>query len=124
MHDPRVSHFQALKRILSYLQGTLSHGLQLYRSTTTRLTSYFNADWAGCPDSRRSTYGYCIFMGDNLLACSSKRKPTVSRSSAEAEYRAVANVVAETCWLRQLLSELHCPLFQATLVFCDNVSAV
>ncbi|GKA55258.1 ribonuclease H-like domain-containing protein [Tanacetum coccineum] len=46
----------------------------------------------------------------------------LSRSSAEAEYRGVANAVAETCWLRNLLRELHTPLSSATLVYCDNVN--
>jgi hypothetical protein len=48
----------------------------------------------------------------------------VSRSSAEAEYRAIANAVAECIWLRQLLGELHCHLNKATVAYCDNVSAV
>ena len=63
-------------------------------------------------------------LGDNLVSWSSKRQPTVSQSSAKAEYRAVANGVAEACWLRQLLQELHNPLTTSTLVYCDNVSAV
>nr|GEW26869.1 NBS-containing resistance-like protein [Tanacetum cinerariifolium] len=61
--------------------------------------------------------------GDNLLSWSSKRQQTISRSSAEAEYRGVANVVAETAWLCNLLRELHFSLSAATLVCCDNVSA-
>nr|GEX45926.1 ribonuclease H-like domain-containing protein [Tanacetum cinerariifolium] len=72
----------------------------------------------------RSTSGYCVFLGNNLLSWSSKHQPTLSRSSAEAEYRGVANVVAETCWLRNLLRELHTLLTFATLVYCDNVSDV
>ncbi|GJW05531.1 ribonuclease H-like domain-containing protein [Tanacetum coccineum] len=72
----------------------------------------------------RSTFAYCVFLGNNLLSWSSKRHPTLSRSSAEAEYRGVANAVAETCWLRNLLHELHTPLSSVTLVFSDNVSAV
>ncbi|KAI3788129.1 hypothetical protein L2E82_00811 [Cichorium intybus] len=124
MHDPREPHLHALKRILRYIRGTLDYGLQLHPSTTTGLIAYSNADWGGCPVSRRSTNGYCIYLGDNLISWSSKRQPTVSRSSAETEYRGVANAVAETCWLRNLLRELHCPLSKATIVYCDNVSAV
>ncbi|GJT00677.1 ribonuclease H-like domain-containing protein [Tanacetum coccineum] len=99
MHDPREPHFTALKRILRYVRGTVAFGLQLHASSTAQLTAYTDADWAGCP-------------------------VTLSRSSAEAEYRGVANVVAETAWLRNLLLELHAPLTTATLVYCDNVSAV
>ncbi|GJZ94671.1 ribonuclease H-like domain-containing protein [Tanacetum coccineum] len=68
--------------------------------------------------------GYCVFLGNNLLSWSSKRQPTLSRSSAEAEYHEVANAVVETYWLRNLLRELHTPLSSDTLVYCDNVSAV
>ncbi|GJR74728.1 ribonuclease H-like domain-containing protein [Tanacetum coccineum] len=124
MHDPREPHLAALKRILRYVQGTLDLGLHLYASSTTSLVGYTDADWAGCPSTRRSTSGYCVFLGDNLLSWSAKRQHTLSRSSAEAEYRGVANVVAETAWLRNLLRELHSPLLIATLVYCDNVSAV
>ncbi|GJZ70308.1 ribonuclease H-like domain-containing protein [Tanacetum coccineum] len=100
MHDPRKPHLSTLKRILRYVQGTLHYGLQLFSSSTTDLVAYSNADWAGCPTTRRSTSG------------------------AEAEYRGVVNVVADTCWLCNLLSELHTPLSSATLVYYDNVSVV
>ncbi|XP_071704226.1 uncharacterized mitochondrial protein AtMg00810-like [Rutidosis leptorrhynchoides] len=124
MHDPREQYMHALKRIIRYIQGTTELGLQLYTSSPTTLVAYSDADWAGCPTTRRSTSGYCIFLGNNLLSWSSKRQTTPSRSSAEAEYRGVANAVAETCWVRNLLRELHCPLTSATLVYCDNVSSV
>jgi hypothetical protein len=65
-----------------------------------------------------------VFLEDSLISWSSKRQPVVSRSSTEAEYRTVANGVAEAAWLCQLLQELHSPLATSTLVFCDNVSAV
>ncbi|GJZ63603.1 ribonuclease H-like domain-containing protein [Tanacetum coccineum] len=124
MHDPREPHFSALKRILRYVRGILTYGLQLYSSTTSSLVAYSDADWTGFPTTRRSTSGYCAFLGNNLLAWSSKRQFTLFRSSAEAEYRGVANALAETCWLRNLLCELHIPLSTATIVYCDNVSAV
>ncbi|GJS88474.1 ribonuclease H-like domain-containing protein [Tanacetum coccineum] len=116
MHDPREPHFSALKRILLYVRGTLTSGYSFYSSTTSSLVAYSDADWAGCPTTRRSTSGYCVFLGNNLLSWSSKRQFTLSRSSAEAEYRGVANAVAETCWLRNLLRELHTPLSTATIV--------
>ncbi|GJV82818.1 ribonuclease H-like domain-containing protein [Tanacetum coccineum] len=105
---------------ISYV-GTLNYGLQLFSSSTTDLVAYFYADWASCPTTRRSTSGYCVFLGNNLLSWSAKRHSTLSRSSAEAEYHGVANAVAETCWLRNLLRKLHTPLSSATLVYCDNV---
>ena len=88
------------------------------------MTIYSDADSAGCPDTRRSTSGNCVYFGDNVVSWSSKRQDTVSRSSVESEYRAVAHAVAEAVWLRQLLVELHRPLERATIVYCDNISAV
>jgi hypothetical protein len=124
MHDPRDSHMQLIKRILRYIKGTSHFGLQLYKSSPFNLVAYSDADWAGCPDTRKSTSGFCVFLGNNLISWSSRRQHTVSRSSAEAEYRAVANCIAESCWLRQLLHELHHPPTSATIVYCDNVSAM
>ncbi|XP_021991105.1 uncharacterized mitochondrial protein AtMg00810-like [Helianthus annuus] len=97
MHAPTTAHWEALKRIIRYIQGTQSYGLTLGPSADPRLLAYTDADWAGCPDTRRSTSGYCVYYRDNLISWSSKRQATISRSSAEAEYRGVANVVAEIC---------------------------
>ncbi|GKE55949.1 ribonuclease H-like domain-containing protein, partial [Tanacetum coccineum] len=124
MHDPRVPHYTALKCILRYGRGTLDQGLQLYCSHTSQLIAYSDADWAGCPSTRRSTSGYCVFLGDNLITWSSKHQHVISRSSTKAKYHGVANAVAETAWVCNLLQELLVPLHSATLVYCDNVSAV
>ena len=124
MHDPRLPHLNALKRVLRYIKWTLDDRLQLYKSNSNTLTAYTDADWAGYPDTRRSTSGYCVYLGDNLISWSSKRQPTVSGSSEEAESKGVVNVLAETCYIRNLLLELRCPITTPTLVYCDNVSAV
>jgi hypothetical protein len=124
MHAPQKPHLALVKRVLRYVRGTLDFGLHLRASSSTSLTAYFDVDWAGYPDTRRSTSGHCIYYGDSLISWSSKRQTTVSRSSVEAEYRVVAHAVAECCWLRQLLQELHRPFRSATLVYCDNVSAI
>jgi hypothetical protein len=123
MHDPREAHLQLIKRILRYIKATAHLGQQFHVGSSTHLVAYSDADWAGCPDTRLSTSGFCVFLGTNLVSWSSKRQHTVSRSSAEAEYRAVANCVAESVWLRQLLTELHQPVTRATVVYCDNISA-
>ncbi|GJZ67908.1 ribonuclease H-like domain-containing protein [Tanacetum coccineum] len=92
-------------------------------SPTTSLTAYSDADWVGCPATPRFMFGYCVFLGDNLHSCSSKRQPTLSQSSAKVEYHGVANAVAETAWIH--FRELHTSLFSATtVVYCDNVSAI
>ena len=87
------------------------------------LLSYTDADY-GCHDTPRSSSGYCVVLGDNLISWSAKCLPTVSKSNAKAEYRGVANVVFETCWIRNLLLELRFSISTATLVYCNNVSAI
>jgi hypothetical protein len=124
MYDPREAHLTAMKRILRYLHGTPDFGLLLRRSSSSDLVVYTNADWVGCLDTRRSTSGYVVFLGDNLVSWSAKRQTAVSRSCAETEYRAVVNGVAEATWLRQLLHELQAPPSRCTLVYCDNISVV
>ncbi|GJY22120.1 ribonuclease H-like domain-containing protein [Tanacetum coccineum] len=122
MHYLLRAYYTLKKRILRYVRGTLELVLHLYASATTSLVGYTDADLAGCPSTQRSTSGYCVFLSGNLLLWSAKLQHTVSRSSMK--YRGVANVVAVSAWLRNLLRELHSPLFTATLVYCDNVSAV
>lgn len=99
-------------------------GLHIHRSSKSDLIVYSDADWASCPHTHRSSSGYAVFLGDNLMSWSSKRQVKVSRSNTEAEYRAVANAVAKVTWLRQLLHELHSPPSMMTLVYCNNVSAM
>ncbi|GKF23037.1 ribonuclease H-like domain-containing protein, partial [Tanacetum coccineum] len=113
-HDPREPHLNAMKRVLRYLRGTTDLGLQLFRSTISQLIAYSDADWVGCPATRRSTSGYCVFLGDNLLTWSSERQDALSRSSAEAEYRGVANAIVETSWIRNLLRASY-PTFYSDL---------
>jgi hypothetical protein len=124
MHDPWEPHLTAMKRILHYLRGTSDFGLLLRRSSSSDLVVYTDADWAGCPDTRRYTSGCAVFLGDNLVSWSAKRQTVVSRSSAEAEYRAVVNGVTEATWLRQLSHELQAPPSRCTLVYCDNINVV
>lgn len=78
MHSPRQQHFQALRRIIRYIKGTISRGLQLVKDRIDSLTAYSDADWRGFPDIRRSTSGYCVFLGSNLISWFAKRQPTVS----------------------------------------------
>jgi hypothetical protein len=124
MQDPHDAHWGIIKRILRYVRGTTGHGVLLRASCSTALTAYTDADWAGCPDTQRSTSGFCIFLGEALISWSSKCQAVVSRSSAEAEYRGVANAAAECCWLRNLLTELHINVNKASIIFCDNISVV
>uniref|UniRef100_A0A251RWD9 Putative zinc finger, CCHC-type n=1 Tax=Helianthus annuus TaxID=4232 RepID=A0A251RWD9_HELAN len=124
LHAPTVAHFQEVKRILRYLKGTIALGLHYSRPTHTTLLGYSDADWARCLETRRSTYGYSIFLGGNLISWSAKKQPTVARFSCESEYRAMANTAAEIVWLTHLLQELHALPPDRPTILCDNQSAI
>ena len=123
MHRPTNIHWQAVKRILRYLKHTISHGLLFTKSTSSLLEAYFDADWAGCPDDRKSTDGYCVFLGSNLISWSFCKQPTVSRSSTESEYRSLVTTTAELLWLQSLLRELGFFLPRPPVLWCDNIGA-
>lgn len=123
MQCPLDTHWKAVKRILRYLSGTKSLGLHLQKPSSLQLTGYSDSDWGSDPDDRKSTAGFCVYLGQNLISWSSKKQHSVSRSSTEAEYRGLASLVAELLWIRSLLSELQIPLPIPT-VYCDNIGAV
>ncbi|GKF11717.1 uncharacterized mitochondrial protein-like protein, partial [Tanacetum coccineum] len=124
LHSPTNDHFQAVKWILRYIKGTLSFGLAFNRSPRASLTTFSDADWARCTDTRRYTYGYSIFQGGNLVSWSAKKQPIVSRSSCESEYCVVVNTASEVVWLTSLLRELQVLLPSIPVLYCDNKSAI
>ena len=124
MHLPTVSNFGLLKRILRYIKGTLGMGLPIKRNSELAVSGYSDSDWAGCKSTRRSTTGFCILLGSNLISWSAKRQPTVSNSSTEAEYRALTYAAREITWISLLLRDLGVSQYRPTQVFYDNLSAV
>ncbi|KAG7594152.1 Reverse transcriptase RNA-dependent DNA polymerase [Arabidopsis thaliana x Arabidopsis arenosa] len=124
MHSPTLADFNLLKRIIRYIKGTLDYGISFTPDTDFTLRAYSDSDWAGCQDTRRSTGGFCTFLGTNIISWSAKRQPTVSRSSTEAEYRCLSDTAAEIIWLKDLLLNIGMPLSQAPELYCDNLSAV
>ncbi|TQE01264.1 hypothetical protein C1H46_013171 [Malus baccata] len=123
MHHPMDSHVVAVKHILRYLSGTLHYGLQ-FQPGKLQLQAYSDADWAGDPNDRRSTSGHIVYLGSSPISWASKKQHTVSRSSTEAEYRALAIAAAELAWVRQVLCDLCVPLFTAPVLYCDNISGI
>ncbi|KAJ4816146.1 hypothetical protein LUZ62_028712 [Rhynchospora pubera] len=123
MQTPSINHWTAVKRILRYLSGTIHHGLRFTYGHPLTLHAYSDSDWAGCAIDRRSTTGFCIYLGGNLVSWSAKKQPTVSRSSTEAEYRSLALTSAEILWLRYLLAELHVAMPDIPTLWCDNIGA-
>eukprot|EP00252_Welwitschia_mirabilis_P002409 TRINITY_DN1235_c0_g1_i6.p1 TRINITY_DN1235_c0_g1~~TRINITY_DN1235_c0_g1_i6.p1 ORF type:complete len:1428 (+),score=264.56 TRINITY_DN1235_c0_g1_i6:585-4868(+) len=124
MHDPRESHMQAVFRILKYLKSAPGKGLLFSKNGHLKIEAYTDADWAGCPDDRRSTTGYCTILGGNLVTWRSKKQSVVARSSAEAEYRAMAQGICELLWLRKLMEELQLSSMESLCLYCDNKAAI
>jgi histone deacetylase 1/2 len=87
------------------------------------VSAFFDADWAGCVDDRRSTGGFAMFFGPNLVSWSARKQPTISHSSTEAEYKALANATAEMMWVQTLLGELRVPHPPVARLWCDNIGA-
>jgi hypothetical protein len=124
MQTPRHLHLAAVRRIIRYLRGSSGRGLFFPAGSSLRLVAYSDADWAGCPDTRRSVTGWCMFLGDSLISWKSKKQARVSKSSTESEYRAMSAACSEIVWLRGLLAELGFSQSDSTPLHADNTSAI
>lgn len=124
MAKPSIEHFQDVKRTLRYVRGTTTQGIQIFSSGSPTLSALFDSDWAGCPSTRRSTTDFCTFLGNTCISWSAKKQPTVARSSAEAEYRALASTAAELTWLSYVLRDIGAYISAPPILYCDNLSAL
>jgi hypothetical protein len=124
MASPRSTHFAAVLRIIRYIKGTLFYGLHYSATSSLILRAYSDADWAGDRSDRRSTTGFCIFLGDSLISWRSKKQTLTARSSTESEYRALADTTSEILWLRWLLADLETSQSSPTNLYCGNRSAI
>ncbi|XP_019168522.1 PREDICTED: uncharacterized protein LOC109164439 [Ipomoea nil] len=95
MHAPSELHWQAVKWLLRYLKGIVCHGLFLREGQLLSLRVYTDSDWGGSATAGRSTIAFLAFLGANLISWKSSRQKSISRSSTEAEYQALANAAAE-----------------------------
>lgn len=123
MHAPSENHWTALKRVLRYLKGTIYHGLFLKKKSNFTISAFSDSDWGGDRDTGRSTSGYVIYLGGNPISWKSSKQKSVSRSSSEAEYKAVANAAAEITWINNLLQEIQVPVSSTPIIYCDNTGA-
>jgi hypothetical protein len=131
LHSPTTIHWTTVKRILCFLKHTLRTGLHIRSSPSMMISAFSDADWAGCGDDRKSSGGFTVFLGPNLISwcypnliswCYKKQK-MVSRSSTEAEYKAMTDTTAKIMWVQTVLQELQIPHSKTARLWCDNMWA-
>lgn len=123
MHAPRVPHLRAVLHVLKYLKGTPDYGMLYSADSVPTVTAYSDADWSACQFSSRSLSAYAVFLGSNLVSWKTKKQQTVSKSSAEAEYRSMSATASELLWLQGLLEDLQLKPSLPITMYCDNKSA-
>ena len=124
MQAPKMHHWNMVERILRYLREAPGQGVWMGCNKSTEIVGYCDADWAGDRIDRRSTTGYCTFIGGNLVTWKSKKQKVVSCSSAEAEYRAMRKLTSELIWIKGLLKDLGIETTTPITMHCDNQAAI
>ena len=99
-----MSHWKTVKQSLRYLFGSIDHGLMFYKCSDLRLLAFCDSNWGSDDDDRKSTLGFCVYLGTNLISWPNKKQQVVNRSSAEAKLRSIAVTLAKLSWLKSLLS--------------------
>ncbi|KAL2236631.1 UNVERIFIED_CONTAM: Retrovirus-related Pol polyprotein from transposon RE1 [Sesamum indicum] len=120
LQHPREPHIADALHLIRYLKGTSTLGPSFPSGNTLSLSAFSNLNWTSCVDSRRSITGYCIFLGGSLVSWKTKKQTTISRSSAEAEYRSMGSTVCELFWISYLLRDFSIPV----AFHCDNKAAI
>jgi hypothetical protein len=124
LSKPTVNHYKAACRVIRYLKHNPGRGLIFPRSSDLQILGFSDADWAGCIDTRKSTTGYCFFIGSSLVSWKAKKQTTVSRSASEAEYRALSSATCELIWLLYLMKDLKIQSSKPPVIYCDSQSAM
>ncbi|GJT87374.1 hypothetical protein Tco_1069091 [Tanacetum coccineum] len=123
LHSPLNSYLDAALRVLRYLKGSLGSGIQINKTGNLKLRAYADSDWARCPATRKSIFGYCVFLGDLLITWKSKKQSTFSRSSVEAEYRSMAFAICKVIWFLNLLGDMGVKNLLPAVMYYDNSAA-
>jgi hypothetical protein len=124
MDKPRQPHLAAAHQVLKYIKQTPRQGIILPSMGNLQLQAFCDADWARCKDTRRLVTGYCSLLRGAPISWRTKKQTTVSRSSAEAEYRSMATTCCEITWLKNILKDLKINHTQPVTLFCDNQAAM
>ncbi|GJY72320.1 ribonuclease H-like domain-containing protein [Tanacetum coccineum] len=124
MHKPFKSHLKIALKVLRYLKSAPGKGIHVIKNNVTSLDVYVDADWAKCVVTRKSVTGFCILLNGSLVSWKSKKQNTLSKSSAEAEYRAIASATSEIVWILKILQDLNWEHFIPAKVFCDSQAAI
>ena len=122
MHCASEIHFQAAKRIVRYVKGTIDYGLRFCQVKNFTLHGYSDSDWAGCVDDMRSTSGYCFSFGSAIFSWCSKKQEVIAQSTAEAEY--VTAAVNQALWIRKLMVDLFMEQKESTQILVDNQATI
>ena len=124
MHSPKNEYMEVAYRVLRYLKGTPGKGIWFRKTEDRGLGVYTDADWAGSTLDRRSTSGYCTYLWGNLVSWRSKKQSVVARSSAEAEFRSMAQGICEGLWVKKVLEDLRMTVQLPIMLYCDNKVAI
>nr|XP_025883812.1 uncharacterized protein LOC112940244 [Solanum lycopersicum] len=124
MHCPKKSHMDAALRVVRYIKGTPGLGLFMPAKNSNQLSAYCDSDWGACLETRRSVTGYLVKFGGAMVSWKAKKQETVSRSSAEAEFRRMAACTAELTWLTGPFKELGVHIQQPIDLKCDSKAAI
>ncbi|GMP62936.1 LOW QUALITY PROTEIN: hypothetical protein CsSME_00024846 [Camellia sinensis var. sinensis] len=120
MHCASEVHFQATKRILRYIKGTVNYGIKFTHCSDFKFHGFFDSDWGGSIDDMRSTTGFCFSFGSGMFSWCSRKQEIIAQSTAEAEYVAATAAVNQALWFRKLLTDLHMEQEESTQIFVDD----
>ena len=124
MKTSRKDHWDAAQRVIRYLKGSPSQGVLLRSNSSLKVTAFCDVDWSACPLTRRSLSSYIVLFGSSPVSWKTKKQNTVSASSAESEYRAMAYTLRELKWVKRILTSFGVQHKESMKLFCDSQSAI
>ncbi|XP_019184154.1 PREDICTED: uncharacterized protein LOC109179038 [Ipomoea nil] len=123
MHASTTTHWTDLKRVLRFVKGTLQFGLHISKSDSLVVHAFLDSDWGGCLVDRKSTSGFAVYLGNNMISWVCRKQKTLARLSTEAEYKGLVDASADATWLVSLLAEMGVWLPSPPRLWCDNLGA-